>query len=140
MPDQAALRAVLLDHYHRPRRRGKLPQADAVRRGRNPRCGDDIEVAVRFDGDRIADARFEGRGCSICLASASMLAEAATGCSRAQMLELIARVRACFEEGSEQSLPSPLDALCLVRVHPARHRCVLLSWQAMEEALAAPAA
>lgn len=128
---------ALLDNYRHPRNRGQLEQADATRRGRNPRCGDEIEVAVKFDGDRIGKAAFRGRGCSISIASASMMTEAVAGRTTEEVSRLLERLRAelAAPEHDSQAAPVWLAALGQIREHPARHRCVLLSWEALAEAV-----
>jgi nitrogen fixation NifU-like protein len=72
-------REVILDHYKNPRGHGLLDAPDAQAEGQNPLCGDEISVSVRFDGDRIADVGFEGRGCAISQAATSMLTEIVVG-------------------------------------------------------------
>jgi nitrogen fixation NifU-like protein len=126
-----------MDHYRHPRNRGELEDADVVRRGSNPRCGDDIEVGVRFDGDRLARVGFRGRGCAICLASASMMTEAVTGRTRTDARELCDQLSGSMaaSDGESAGLPETLRPLASVRAHAARRRCVLLAWQALEDAL-----
>jgi nitrogen fixation NifU-like protein len=70
---------VILDHYKRPRNFGPLPAADHTAEGYNPLCGDQVKVSVRLEGGRVADARFEGSGCAISTASASLMTEAVKG-------------------------------------------------------------
>ena len=67
---------VLLEHFHQPRNKGGLQGADVLRRGSNPRCGDEIEVGLFLQGDRLERVKFRGRGCSVCIASASLMTEA----------------------------------------------------------------
>ena len=130
---------MLLEHFHRPRNRGDVKDADVVRRGSNPRCGDDIEVGVFMQGERLARVKFRGRGCSLCIASASLMTEAVSGSSRGEARGLCEQVQAWFGRGAGTGLaepPNDLQALAAVRDHPARHRCVLLSWEALADALA----
>ena len=67
---------ILLDHYRRPRHFGPLPDADREVDGHNPLCGDRVRLRLKLDGDRLAEVRFEGVGCAISTASASMMSEA----------------------------------------------------------------
>lgn len=127
---------VLMDHYRNPRNRGDLRDADVVRRGSNPRCGDDIEVGVNFDDDRLDRVMFRGRGCSVCLASASMMTEAVTGKSKQDAHQLAGGMKAWFSADGEKPAES-LQALEAVRGHSARKRCVLLAWEALDDALTA---
>ena len=68
-------REIILDHYRNPRNKGKLPGADISTHDSNPLCGDEINIHMKIQGDRITDIKFEGRGCAISQASASMLTE-----------------------------------------------------------------
>lgn len=138
MASRSVYSEILLDHYRHPRHYGTLDRADVVRRGSNPRCGDEIEVAVRFDGDRIGGAAFRGRGCAISIASASMMTEAVAGKTTAEVIGLLAELSAQLAgiEG-RQTGPAPawFAALAQIREHSARHRCVLLSWEALASAI-----
>ena len=77
-------RDVIVDHNRNPRNFGKLDPADAHADGHNPLCGDRLTVYVNLDGERISDVKFEGSGCAISVASASLLTEAVKGKSRAK--------------------------------------------------------
>jgi len=135
---ESLYKKVLLDHFHHPRNRGDLSEADVVRRGSNPRCGDEVEVGVYVDGDRIDQVRFRGRGCSVCIASASMMTEAVTGKEANEVRRLCASVKGWFDQASDdkpQPIAPELEALSAVRAYPARRRCVLLSWEALPDAV-----
>ncbi len=139
MNAQSLYREVLLDHYHHPRNRGDLVDVDVIRRGSNPRCGDEIEVGIKLSGDVLTNVQFRGRGCSICIASASLMTEAVAGIERRRAHELSMRISdwiAGPEGNEEPELSEPLQALGAVRANPARRRCVLLAWEALGEALA----
>jgi nitrogen fixation NifU-like protein len=130
----------LLDHYRYPRNRcdGPIDGADAIERGANPRCGDEIEIGIFLQGDRIQQTKFRGRGCAICIASASILTEAVTASSLTDTRALCDQVRAGFGNGEAASaapLPEALEALAAVQHHPARKKCVLLSWEALAGAI-----
>ena len=126
-------KSVLLDHFHNPRNRGGLEAMDSVNRGSNPRCGDEIEVGIRTDNDLLESVRFRGRGCSICLASASIMSECTQGLSIQRASRLVGQMLNWFD-GSESDAPSDttLAALGAVRQHPARKKCVLLAWLALQ--------
>ena len=81
-------RDVILDHNRRPRNFGALEGASHHAEGNNPLCGDRLSLAVRLNGERIEDIRFEGRGCAISTASASLMTEAVKGKDRACVREL----------------------------------------------------
>jgi len=134
MTDKSIYKDVLMDHYRNPRNRGDLTEAEVVRRGSNPRCGDDIEVGVNFDNDKLDKVMFRGRGCSVCLASASMMTDTVRGKSKTDAHQLVEGMRTWF--GGEGNNPADsLEALDAVRGHSARKRCVLLAWEALNDAL-----
>ena len=140
MDQQGLYKETLLEHFRQPRNRetGPLEDADVVRRGANPRCGDEIEVGLYLDGEMIREVRFRGRGCSVCIASSSMMTEAVAGQDRGAARSLCSDMRHWFEQGEGDALAEPpedLQALAAVREYPARRRCVLLSWEALSDAL-----
>jgi len=140
MDESGLYREVLLDHYRNPRNRENPRNAAVVRRGRNPRCGDDLEVGVDFDGDRLTQVRFHGRGCSICIASASMMTEVVAGKTRQEVERLSADLHQCLATGEGGAMPgalSDLAPLLALKRYPARRRCVLLAWEALSEAIRA---
>jgi nitrogen fixation NifU-like protein len=132
---------ALKEHYHNPRNRADPSDAQVVRRGRNPRCGDDLEIGVDFDGDTLRRVRFRGRGCSICIVSASMMTEAVTGHTRKEAQDLSDFMRRWFDGCAvcDDETPELLRPLSMVRKFPARWRCVLLAWEALDETLSAGA-
>lgn len=72
-------REVILDHYKNPRGHGVIDGADAEAEGQNPLCGDEVSIAIDFEGDTIADVKFQGRGCAISQAATSMLMDMVKG-------------------------------------------------------------
>lgn len=136
MSHQSVYKEVLLDHFHNPRNKGDLDGMDAIQRGSNPRCGDDIEIGVKYRHGVIEAVRFRGRGCSICLASASIMSEAGSGLNLQQACRLSEKVRLWFDgENTETPSNITIAALGAVRKHPARKKCVLLAWNALDEIL-----
>lgn len=136
MSNDSVYKELLLDHFHNPRNKGELDGMDMVRRGSNPRCGDEIEVGIACDDGVLEVVRFRGRGCSICLASASMMTECIHGLKLQQARQQIERLQQWFSDtGSEMPVDENLSALGPIRQHPARKKCVLLAWQALDEAL-----
>lgn len=139
---QGLYQDLLLEHYRRPRNKGKLPHADATGTVANPLCGDAITVALTVDSTNghITDARFTGQGCSIAQASASMLTERAVGLDAAGLRALRARVDALLA-GDQDAATDPsigdLRALAGVARFPARFRCATLPWEALDGALRA---
>ena len=136
MSNDSVYKEVLLDHFHNPRNKGELDDMAMVRRGSNPRCGDEIEVGIACDNGVLETVRFRGRGCSICLASASMMTECTSGLKIQQARQLIVRLQQWFSNTTNEIPPNEnLTALGVIRQHPARNKCVLLAWQALAEIL-----
>ena len=132
-------RDVILDHNRKPRNFGPLDPADASVEGFNPMCGDRLTVRLKMSGDSIADIRFEGEGCAISTASASLMPEAVKGKSRREALELFDRVHELLtnDDASSDEL-GKLAALSGVREFPARVKCASLCWHTLASALKAP--
>ena len=132
----AMYQEIILDHYRRPRNKGTLEAADEQVQIRNPLCGDEVELAVRFDGDTVADVRFTGKGCSISQASASMMTQAVKGKSRDEAAALFQQFHKMIhgEAAAEKSL-GELRAMAGVSRFPARMRCALLAWGALHAVL-----
>ncbi|MBX5459968.1 MAG: SUF system NifU family Fe-S cluster assembly protein [Steroidobacteraceae bacterium] len=135
-------RDVILDHKRQPRNFGVIENADAHADGHNPLCGDRLTVSLRLNGDRIEDVRFQGEGCAISTASASLMTEAIKGKDRAAIHDLFTRVHTLLTDPG--ALPSPdlgkLAALSGVREFPARVKCASLCWHTLNAALARSAA
>jgi len=118
----------LLDHYRRPRNRGRLETSAAAHgagkvlaaREYNPLCGDEVSIEALVEGGRIMDARFHGRGCALCMGAASILTEAIRGRS--------------LEELASFGQAEFLEELG-VAVRPARLKCALLPWMAFRHAV-----
>ncbi len=133
---------TLLAHHRAPHNRRALPSATHRGARKNPLCGDALELFATLDGERILDVSFGGRGCSISVASASMLTDVVGGMTRNEALALIDRVEAMLRDGHRASeplahgdLPSALDALRGVAPFPARHGCATMPWLALRDAL-----
>ena len=139
-PDSAELSALyqemILDHYRRPRNKGTMENADASVEMKNPLCGDEIALQVAFDGDEIRDVKFSGRGCSISQASASMMTQLLKGKTRQEIDAIRTRFRDLMLGAAEATEElGPLRALSGVARFPARVKCALLAWNALESAL-----
>ena len=130
-------RDVILDHNRRPRNFGPLERADGRAEGHNPLCGDHLSLSVRLDGERIADIRFEGKGCAISTASASLMTEAVKGKDRGEVRSLFERVHALLTqpEVAPDATLGKLAALSGVREFPARVKCASLCWHTLNAAL-----
>ncbi len=133
-------RDVILDHNRRPRNFGGLEAADASVEGFNPMCGDRLTVRLKLDDDKISDIRFEGQGCAISTASASLMTEAVKGRSRAEALRLFERVHQLLTDDAAPPADElgKLAALSGVRAYPARVKCASLCWHTLATALQSP--
>jgi nitrogen fixation protein NifU and related proteins len=131
-------RDVILDHNRQPRNFGPLEPADGRAEGNNPLCGDRLTVFVRLDGERVADIRFEGHGCAISTASASLMTEAVKGKDRTAIAQLFDKVHALLTQPSAAADAGlgKLAALSGVREFPARVKCASLCWHTLNAALA----
>jgi nitrogen fixation protein NifU and related proteins len=128
---------VILDHYRAPRNKGRLDPHDIALERNNPLCGDEIELFLRFEGDELADVSFDGKGCSISLASASMMTEKVKQLpaeEAAAIAQSIKRMMAGEEEGDPNSLGDLVSLKGVVK-YPVRIKCALLGWNTLLEAL-----
>ena len=130
-------RDVILDHNRRPRNFGRLEGADAGAEGHNPLCGDRLSVFVVLDGERVADIRFEGKGCAISTASASLMTEAVKGKDRTAIRALFDKVHALLTraDAAPDGALGKLAALSGVREFPVRVKCASLCWHTLNAAL-----
>lgn len=127
---------TVLAHSRAPRNRRRLADANREAAGHNMLCGDKLDLYLRIDDDRIGDIGFEGSGCAISLASASMMTEAVRGRSVAEAAGAARDLLAWFG-GDESDVPAgELAALSGVRAYPSRVRCATLPWQTLAAALA----
>jgi nitrogen fixation protein NifU and related proteins len=130
-------REVILDHNKHPRNFGRLDPHDAEAKGHNPLCGDRLTITLQRDGDRIADIHFEGNGCAISMASASMMTEAVKGRDRDAVQTLFQRMHALLTDARASSADlGKLASLSGVREFPARVKCASLCWHTLNAALA----
>jgi len=130
--------SLILDHNRAPRNYHPMEQPDRTAEGYNPLCGDQIKLWVKLDGDRIADISFQGNGCAISRASASLMTTAVKGHTRAEALAMFAGFHHLItgESGSEDAaLPPKLSAFAGVSEYPARVKCAGLAWHALRNAL-----
>lgn len=139
---------LIIDHSKRPRNRGPLPEANRMAEGFNRLCGDRVTVRVELDGEIVRKVRFEGSGCAISTASASLLTEAVQGKTRTEVESLFH----CFHElvtgQPEPGAPAPaagapapelgkLAVFSGVSEYPARVKCASLAWHTLRSALQA---
>ncbi len=132
----AMYQETLLAHHRAPQNRREMANATHTGSRKNPLCGDALQVAVRFDGNVIADAAFTGQGCSIATASASMMTEVLAGRTRDEALTLIDVVESMLTQAAPApNLPCGLEALRGVAPFPGRHGCATMPWLALRDAL-----
>ncbi|MGC8473839.1 MAG: Fe-S cluster assembly sulfur transfer protein SufU [Candidatus Dormibacteria bacterium] len=136
--DDELYREILLDHYRHPRHRGEVEAPSATAHGHNPLCGDEVDVSLRLRDGELEQVAFQGQGCSISMASASMMAEEVEGRPLPEVRDLISRFRGLLVEGrdpAELGDLGDLEALSGVRKYLARVKCAMLPWVALEEGL-----
>ena len=133
-------RELILDHARNPRHFGKLPEATHSAEGINPLCGDKLKLYLRIgDGDTIDDACFEGSGCAISVASASLLTDTVIGMRTGAALGFFEALVQRLSTGAESGRPAidlgKLRALEGVKEFPARVKCATLAWHALNSAI-----
>lgn len=129
---------VILDHYRAPRNFGPLEPVSSCAEGYNPLCGDKVKVYLRTDGGRIEGLTFEGVGCAISTASASLMTEAVRGLERSEAEALLASFLAVMTGDGEGKGGVPLgklEVLSGVKDYPVRIKCATLAWHALRAAL-----
>ncbi len=165
--DRDQLKRLVLDHYKKPRNRVSEPMTDAsvVERGHNPQCGDEIEVGLYIEDQTIRDIKFRGRGCSICIATASIMTEHIKGQTLTASTQLATTTLHWLKHEIHTSANSnskintttntntnanantnltstpptapPIPAMAIALNFPIRWRCTSLAWQALHTALTA---
>ena len=133
-------RDVILDHNRSQRNFGRLEPSDAQAAGHNPLCGDRLNLTLRLHGDRVEDLRFEGQGCAISPASASLMTEAVKGRTRVEIARLYQDVHRLLtahgaDSGAAGADLGKLMALAGVAEFPARVKCASLCWHTLNAAL-----
>jgi nitrogen fixation NifU-like protein len=133
---------IILDHGRHPRNQRALEHPTHLARGHNPLCGDRVTVYLAVEGDRIADVSFEGRGCAISTAAASLMTEVLKDKTLDEARRLFARFHAEVTGGTAEELPESLqedaerlEPLTGVKAYPVRVKCATLPWHAFEAAL-----
>lgn len=127
-------REVIVDHGRNPRNFCVCENANRQQRGVNPLCGDKLTVYVHEDNGQIQDASFQGEGCAISMASASLMTQAVKGQSVEAAMQLSEKVQALVK-GAPQEGVGKLQAIAGVSEYPSRVKCATLAWHALEGAL-----
>ncbi len=131
-------RQIILDHYTNPRNTGCLEHPSFHLEGTNPTCGDTLELDLIIEDGIVKDVAYEGTGCSISMASASMLTEAIKGQKVEDALKIAHAFKARLlskDEPAEDVDIGELEALDGVKAYPVRIKCALLSWNTLLEAI-----
>ena len=133
---------IILDHGRHPRNFRKIEHPTHFAHGYNPLCGDRVTVYLSLEGERITDVAFQGRGCAISTAAASLMTEVLKGKTIDEARALFAQFHARVTGGQPAVLPGSLseeaerlEPLTGVKAYPARVKCATLSWHALEAAL-----
>ena len=133
---------IILDHGRHPRNFRTIEHPTHSAQGYNPLCGDRVTVYLSLDGDHIADVAFQGRGCAISTAAASLMTEVLKGKTVEEARALFAQFRSRVTGGDPETLIEPLaeeaerlEPLTGVKAYPARVKCATLPWHAFEAAL-----
>ena len=127
---------IIIDHSKRPRNFHAMADADRQADGYNPLCGDKLKLYLKMDGDIVRDAAFEGSGCAISTASASLMTESLKGKTREEAIKLVDK----FHDLLTTDVPASRDlgklvVFCGVRDYPARVKCATLAWHTLKSAL-----
>lgn len=130
-------RETVLDHSRSPRNFGRLQGANRQAQGHNPLCGDKLTVYLRDRDERIDAVRFEGVGCAICTASASLMTEVVTGQRKDEARATAQTVMETLADANSDAgrLPGDMPALAGVRRYPSRVKCATLPWRTLALAL-----
>ena len=121
---------LILDHNKRPRNFGVLPDANRTAQGTNPICGDNYTLYAKMDGDVVQEISFQGSGCAISKASASILTESLKGKTVAEVKSLFDKVHDMLTTGNVDGDIGKLAALAGVHKFPVRIKCAILPWHA----------
>lgn len=132
-------RDIIMDHYKTPRGKNRIEDANIKNEGKNPVCGDEIEVSMKVNGRRVEDISVQCIGCAISAASGSMLAETIKGKSIDEVKKIARVVKAILtgEEPGDEIELGDLEALEGVKKFPVRIKCALLSWSTLIDGLEA---
>lgn len=126
---------TVLDHYRQPRNSGRLVDANRKAQGLNPLCGDKLTLYLKVEDGVIRDVSFEGSGCAIATASASLMTESIKGKREEEALRLLQNIHGMVTAGDKTGDMGKLDVLAGVHEFPERVKCATLAWHTMKAAL-----
>lgn len=129
--------SIILDHNRSPRNFREIPDASRSAEGYNPLCGDQLRVWLKVEDDKIADVSFQGSGCAISKASASLMTTVVKGKTPAEAARIFESFHRMVtgQGGPADDLPAKLAVFAGVREFPARVKCASLAWHALRNAL-----
>lgn len=131
---------LILDHYRTPRNQGALEPADGKAEGYNPLCGDKVSVTIKLDGEIVTDVKFEGAGCAISTASASIMSETVKGKTRQEVEQIFEKFHRLATGAAVELDEGPqlgkLEVFASVGNYPVRVKCATLAWHTLVAALA----
>jgi len=141
MKDQELYQEIILDHYRNPRNCCSMADPTHCAEGDNPLCGDHLEVFLKMEGNIIKEINFQGSGCAVSQASASMMTESLKGRTIEEALEVFDKVHVMLtgyhpdEEREDDKSLGKLEALSGVAQFPMRIKCASLAWHTLKSAL-----
>lgn len=136
MEIQDLYQELIVDHGRSPRNKGRVVEPTHAAEGTNPLCGDEVYLTLRIVDGVIEDAQFEGCGCAVSTASASLLTEQVKGKTVEEAQSLFNDLRDCIvSKKSPENDLGPLEALVPIREYPMRVKCVTLAWHTLISAL-----
>jgi nitrogen fixation NifU-like protein len=139
MIDSELYQELILDHYRRPKNYGPMASFTHHAQGTNPLCGDALSLFLQVEQQHITAIQFEGTGCAICMASASLMTQAVKSKTKAQALALFEKFQILVTQGStfnDDPEMERLQILASVQAFPMRVKCATLAWHALKAALA----
>jgi nitrogen fixation NifU-like protein len=138
MDNQALYQQVIIDHARKPRHCYRMDNPTQMASGKNPVCGDDITVYIELNDGQVLEVSFEGSGCAICMASASMMSEHARGKSKEDVLKVIddfIGMQTNHDENDYEKTLGKCSILEGVKHYPLRIKCATLAWHALKAAV-----
>ena len=135
LPLRDLYQETILDHYRQPRNAGVMVDANRMAEGFNPLCGDRVKLYLKVEEGVIRDARFEGTGCAIATASASLMTESIKGKHQDEALQLLDKIHGMVTSGANEGDAGKLAVLAGVHEFPERVKCATLAWHTLKAAL-----
>ena len=126
---------LILDHGRHPRSFGCLDQPCCIKEGYNPLCGDRLRLSVKLENQTVVDALFDGEGCAISIASASLMLQAVKGKSVEEALHLFSSFQDMLHNDNDNADLGKLNALAGVKQFPMRVKCATLAWHTLKAVL-----